>query len=85
MSGGILQRKPALRPHLSDLYEDFYEIDRDGMSGSLTFHGMNDMLDEHGITDRQERKAVRLVWKQMEAARLEMKREADKRKGTDLG
>jgi len=56
-------------------YEGFYDVDRDGMSGALTFSGMCAVLDEYGIIDDRERREVRRIWRSMDAARRDKRDE----------
>lgn len=46
------------------IQERYFEIDR-GEHGGLTQRGMNQVLDEMGIRQREERRWYRRVWTQM--------------------
>ncbi len=65
----FMQSRPTVESWAEEWYVGFYDCDRDGMSGALTFSGMCAVLDEYGITDASERRDVRGIWRSMESAR----------------
>lgn len=76
----VLSRRPELLPQAAPVFAGYIEIDRDGYSGRPLFRGMTAVLDELGITDREERKLWRSLWREMantEAEVREKQREAD--------
>lgn len=72
---GFLASRPDVPDWCVDLYEMFYECDRD-FNGNLTFSGMNDVLREYGITSRHEMKRYRTLFRQMSYAMHEARDEA---------
>jgi len=71
----FMQSCPAVYSWAVEWYEGFYECDRDGMTGALTFGGMCAVFDEYGITDPWERRQVRGIWRSMDAARRDKRDE----------
>ena len=56
----LVRRRHDIPSHLADIYEAFYLLDRDGMSGRATVGSMRDLLDEMEVSDRSERRALPL-------------------------
>lgn len=63
----ILERCPEVLRGLRWVWDAYWEIDRDGMSGALTMTGMRAVLDEWGVTDRERRYEIRQLWRAMHA------------------
>ena len=68
-TGDLLGRMPEVPSCAADLYAGFWEIDREGMTGSPTMAGMRAVLDELGVSDRLLRRRIRQLWAQMESKR----------------
>ena len=60
----VLERRPAIYRTTAWVYDDYWEIDRSEM-GVPSFRGMNDVLTEYDIADKDERKRVRSYWRAM--------------------
>jgi len=73
MSPEILAEREVLHSESVWLWDGYLEIDRDGMSGVPTMRGMREVLDEYGVTDREERRFARKVWRQMFAKESEIR------------
>lgn len=65
--GDLRGSRPNVPASLADIYDRFYMLDHDGMSGHITSQSAVVELDEMGITRPAERLAVRQVWKLMES------------------
>lgn len=55
------------------LYRAYTEINRDGFSGALLFESMCAVLDEYGVTDREERARARDLWREMATKERELR------------
>lgn len=77
----VLSRRVDLLPQAAKVYAAYLEIDRDGMSGRPLFAGMRAVLDELGISDPEERRRWRALWRQMYAVEAEIReKQAEERK-----
>lgn len=63
----VVAERPDVYTVLAEVFEAFFELDRDGFSGTPTTAGMNLALDEMGVSDRGERRRIRSLWRAMEA------------------
>lgn len=78
--GDLRGRKPSIPSYLFDVYDTFYLLDRDGMSGRAQVGSMRAMLDEIGIEDRVSRLAIIRIWRAMdnEQHRVEKEEKGEK-------
>ena len=67
----LIRRRHDIPSHLLDVYEAFYLLDRDGMSGRATVGSMRDLLDEMEVGDRSDRMTIIRIWRGMDAERHE--------------
>lgn len=69
--GNLRGRRPEVPSFLSDIYEAFYLLDRDGISGRVQLSSMRLMLEMLSIEERAEQFLVMRIWRQMDARRHE--------------
>ena len=67
--GDLRGRRPEVPSCLVDIYEAFYLLDRDGMSGRVQLSSMREMLALLEIGERAEQMAVIRIWRRMDAKR----------------
>lgn len=80
----VLSRRVELSSQAAWLFSTYLEIDRDGFSGRPLFAGMNAVLDEFGVTDKEERKRIRAIWRSMHTVEREVhEQQAEKQKELD--
>ena len=75
--GRLRQRRPEVTSWAEDLYEGFWECDRNALSGALTMEGMCAVLDEYGVEGREERRQIRWLWRRMAGAQRDKDDELD--------
>lgn len=64
--GNLVNAKPEVPSYLADIYDRFYLLDRDGMSGRVTVGSMREILDELEIRDRAVRLRIIQLWRAMD-------------------
>jgi len=71
--GDLVNTKPGIPSYLVDIYDAFYLLDRDGMSGRTLVGSMRSVLDEIGITDRATRLRIIKAWRVMDSEQTNAK------------
>jgi hypothetical protein len=78
-----MRRKVEIPRSVEWIWRAYWEIDASEWGARVPFQSMRAVLDEYGVTDREERFWLRDVWRAMAAVETEVRAEQKKRKKAD--